>query len=186
MRVKYIGKCDKQDSIKGVGWAWKPGQIRDVTAEAAERLTQYSDTWTKLDGNDTPEPMGTRDESRIDETEMIAGRVIPTQTEKTREIGENEVITKTAKGVKNIKQEHPEAAIPASSKGELLGLTPEDKAVEEPLPVVDVHGMTEKEMIDYAQTKYNEKLDKRQSKETNRHKLIAMIARHEMDSEGKS
>lgn len=44
-QVKYIGTCVKTDSIKGIGLKWKPGQIRTVTAELAERLLAYSDTW---------------------------------------------------------------------------------------------------------------------------------------------
>lgn len=48
MQVKYIGKCNKTDSIIGVGLSWEPNQIRNVTPELAERLLRYSDTWEKV------------------------------------------------------------------------------------------------------------------------------------------
>jgi hypothetical protein len=46
-QVKYIGTCIKTDSINGVGLRWEPGQARNVTAEIAERLLTFSDTWTQ-------------------------------------------------------------------------------------------------------------------------------------------
>lgn len=46
-QVKYIGTCIKTDSINGVGLRWEPGQARNVTAEIAERLLMFSDTWTQ-------------------------------------------------------------------------------------------------------------------------------------------
>ncbi len=50
MRVRYIGKCDKTDSIVGVGLTWTPGQERDVTSTVAAHLLAYTDTWEKADG----------------------------------------------------------------------------------------------------------------------------------------
>ena len=47
--VKYIGKTAKTDSINGIGLRWKPGQVRSVTAQVAERLLPFSDTWSKAD-----------------------------------------------------------------------------------------------------------------------------------------
>lgn len=52
MRVKYIGKCDKTDSIVGVGLAWVPGQERDVTGTVAAHLLAYTDTWVKAEGEE--------------------------------------------------------------------------------------------------------------------------------------
>lgn len=49
MQIKYIGKCDKHDSVLGVGLHWTPGQVRNVTAEVAERLLHFSDTWKKVE-----------------------------------------------------------------------------------------------------------------------------------------
>lgn len=49
MQVKYIGKCDKHDSVLGVGLHWTPGQVRNVTAEVAERLLRFTDTWEKIE-----------------------------------------------------------------------------------------------------------------------------------------
>ncbi|SCY26064.1 hypothetical protein SAMN05216420_10426 [Nitrosospira sp. Nl5] len=46
-QVKYIGNCAKTDSVNGVGLCWEPGQIRNVTAEVAERLLAFRDTWAK-------------------------------------------------------------------------------------------------------------------------------------------
>ena len=52
MQVQYIGKCNKHDSIRGVGLHWEPGQVRSVTAEVAERLMHYTDTWIKVDAEE--------------------------------------------------------------------------------------------------------------------------------------
>lgn len=49
MQVKYIGKCNKTDSITGSGLHWEPGQIRNVTPELAERLLRFTDTWEKVE-----------------------------------------------------------------------------------------------------------------------------------------
>jgi hypothetical protein len=45
--------------------------------------------------------------------------------------------------------------------------------------------MNKQALINWAETKYNERLDKRQSEDTIRHKVIAMFGRYEMDQEGK-
>lgn len=44
-QVKYLGTCVKTDSINNVGLHWEPEQVRNVTAEVAERLLAFSDTW---------------------------------------------------------------------------------------------------------------------------------------------
>ena len=43
--LKYIAATVKTDSIHGVGLNWQPGQVRNVTAEVAERLLVFADTW---------------------------------------------------------------------------------------------------------------------------------------------
>jgi len=122
-QVQYIGKCDKLDSIRGVGLHWSPGQVRNVTSGVAERLLHYSDTWVKMD------------EDAVDD--------------------------------------------------DPIDLAPDDKVAEEPLPVVDFHAMDNKALVEWAETKYNERLDKRQSEDTIRHKVIALFGRYEMDEESK-
>ena len=47
-QVKYIGTTPKTDSIDGIGLPWEPGQARSVSAEVAERLSAYPDTWTTV------------------------------------------------------------------------------------------------------------------------------------------
>ena len=61
-------------------------------------------------------------------------------------------------------------------------MTETTKPTEEPLPVIDFHAMDKDALIEFASTKYNEKLDKRQSAETLRHKVIALFGQHEMDN----
>lgn len=62
-----------------------------------------------------------------------------------------------------------------------IGLVQDEKVAEEPLPVIDYFSMDKKALIEFAETKYNERLDKRQSEDTLRHKVIAIVSRHEMD-----
>lgn len=119
-QVKYIAQGPKLDSIRGVGLNWEPGQVRNVTAEVAERLTFYSDTWVDVEG------------------------------------------------------EAPNA--------EPVGLTAEAKATEEPLPVIDFHAMDKNALVEFAETKYNEKLDKRRSEETLRQEVIGLFGKHELDA----
>lgn len=119
-QIKYIGTCIKTDSIRGVGLRWEPEQVRNVTAEVAERLTVYSDTWVAIEGE--------------------------------------------------------------SLNVEPVGLTEEAKPTEEPLPVIDFHGMNKQALLEWAETKYNERLDKRQNEESIRHKVIALFGKHEMDN----
>jgi hypothetical protein len=66
MQVQYIGKCNKHDSIRGVGLHWEPGQVRSVTAEVAERLLHYTDTWIKADaeGPKDEQPIGLMQEEK--------------------------------------------------------------------------------------------------------------------------
>lgn len=68
-QVKYIGTCIKTDSINGVGLRWEPGQVRNVTAEIAERLRTFSDTWTQEEeqasqGHKADEPIGLAQEEK--------------------------------------------------------------------------------------------------------------------------
>ena len=118
-QVKYIGSGLKIDSISGVGLRWEPGQARNVTAQVAERLLAYTDTWVRQ------------------------------QTE-----------------------EAPDA--------EPVGLAEAEKLIEEPLPVIDFHAMDKKALVEFAEEKYNERLDKRLSEETIRHKVVSLFTQHEM------
>jgi hypothetical protein len=119
-QVKYIGSNFKTDSISGIGLHWEPGQVRNVTAEVAERLLAYTDTWVRE------------------------------QTEKAADV-------------------------------EPVGLAEAEKPVEEPLPVIDFHGMDKNALVEFAEDKYNERLDRRLSEETIRHKVISLFTQHEMD-----
>ena len=122
-QVQYLGTCSKQDSIRGIGLHWEPGQTRHVTAGVAERLLRFSDTWKSIeqetDGNDP------------------------------------------------------------------IDLIEDEKPCEEPLPVVDFHAMSKDEMVDYAAKQYGEKLDKRQTVDTLRIKLVGLFGKYELDNEGK-
>lgn len=65
MQVKYIGTCNKHDSIRGVGLHWTPGQVRSVTPEVAERLLHHTDTWQEVGSNDTDsQPIGLAQEEK--------------------------------------------------------------------------------------------------------------------------
>lgn len=118
--VKYIGSCDKTDSIDRLGLHWKPGQVRNVTAEAAERLLAFPDTWVR-------EKEGVSRRSRTDKP---------------------------------------------------VGLAAEAATVEEPLPVIDFHGMSKEAMIEYAERTYNERLDRRLGEDAVRHRLVGLLAAH--------
>ncbi|KIO48194.1 hypothetical protein [Nitrosospira sp. NpAV] len=122
-RVKYLSTCIKTDSINNIGLRWEPGQVRNVTAEVAERLLAYSDTWAQE------------------------------------------------------KEQEPQAP-QTPPADEPVGLAREEKAMEEPLPVVDFHAMDKKTMVEYASRHYNERLDQRQNENVIRHKLIDLFARH--------
>lgn len=66
-QVKYIGTCVKTDSINGVGLKWEPGQIRKVTAEVAERLLAFSDTWIPeeaAESRNADDPIGLAQEEK--------------------------------------------------------------------------------------------------------------------------
>ncbi|SEK64295.1 hypothetical protein [Nitrosovibrio tenuis] len=121
-QVKYIGATVKTDSINGIGLRWHPGQVRNVTAEVAERLFIYTDTW-----------LGMRDEQPVE--------------------------------------------------AEPIGLAHMQKPVEEPLPVFDFHGMGKDALVTFAQREYNERLDKRLSETTLRHKVIALFGKHQAEAE---
>ena len=118
-KVKYIATGIKIDSINGVGLRWEPDQVRNVSAEVAERLLVYSDTWMRIQ----------------DET---LDNVVP------------------------------------------IGLALAEKPVEEPLPVIDFHSMSKKALLEFAERKYNERLDRRQNEGTIRHKVIALFSKNEM------
>ena len=117
-KVKYIATGIKIDSINGVGLRWEPDQVRNVSAEVAERLLVYSDTWMRV----------------YDET---LDNVVP------------------------------------------IGLAQAEKPVEEPLPVIDFHSMSKKALLEFAEHKYNERLDRRQNEGTIRHKVIALFSKNE-------
>ncbi|MEO7320364.1 MAG: hypothetical protein ABIW02_01860 [Nitrosospira sp.] len=66
-QVKYVGTCVKMDSIIGVGLKWEPGQIRNVTAEVAERLLAFSDTWIAAqaaESHNASDPIGLAQEKK--------------------------------------------------------------------------------------------------------------------------
>ena len=67
--------------------------------------------------------------------------------------------------------------------GEEIGLPEQVKPTEEPLPVIDFHGMNKQAMLEFAETKYNERIDKRLSEESIRHKVIALFTKNEMADE---
>jgi hypothetical protein len=117
MQIQYIGKCSKQDSIRGVGLHWEPGQVRNVSLGVAERLLAFKDTWVL--------------------------------------VGE--------------------------STGEEIGLITEEKPAEEPLPVIDFHAMDKASLVKFAEREYNERIDKRLSEESIRHKVIAFFGKHQAD-----
>ncbi|SOD42373.1 hypothetical protein [Nitrosovibrio sp. Nv4] len=136
-QVKYIAQGVKVDSIRGVGLRWEPGQVRNVSAEVAERLLVYVDTWTPVDNVDSNQEPDNTEKKDVDTT---------------------------------------------STQAEEIGLSTEEKAVEEPLPVVDFHAMDKDALIKFAETKYNERLDKRKNEETIRHRVIALFGKHETDN----
>lgn len=67
-----------------------------------------------------------------------------------------------------------------SGNVEPLHLVEAEKPVEEPLPVIDFHSMDKKALLEFAERKYNERLDRRQNEETVRHKVIALFSENEM------
>lgn len=72
-----------------------------------------------------------------------------------------------------------ESAVEPGSVEE-VALKQEEKPVEEPLPVVDFHAMDKDALIEFAETKYNQKIDKRLTEVNIRHKVIAMFTNNEM------
>jgi hypothetical protein len=122
-QVQYVGTCNKQDSIRGIGLHWEPGQTRHVTHGVAERLLRFSDTWKAIE----------------------------------KEADDNDPID----------------------------LIEDEKPCEEPLPVVDFHSMSKDAMVEFAARNYGEKLDKRQTADTLRLKLVGLFGKYELDNEGK-
>ena len=76
-QVKFIAPTGKTDSVAGVGLPWTPGQMRNMTREAADRLLIYSDTWQEVqDGNvpddtDAQAPVGLTETPRPVEEPLI-------------------------------------------------------------------------------------------------------------------
>jgi hypothetical protein len=66
-----------------------------------------------------------------------------------------------------------------TSNIEPVGLVQAEEPAEEPLPVIDFHSMNKKTLLEFAERRYNERLDKRQNEETIRHKVIALFSKHE-------
>lgn len=155
MKVKYIGTNDKTDSINGVGLSWKPGQTHDVTSEVAERLCFYKDTWVKVGEQDLNEPMG---------FEHLDGKP------------ENPLKMPAA-------LEPDKDAVKKALHAEPIGLKPDEKAVEEPLPVMDFHSMNKKSMIEWADTKLGIKIDKNLSETNVRYRVTDAYAQHNLDEE---
>lgn len=62
-----------------------------------------------------------------------------------------------------------------------IGLKPKDRAVDEPLPVVDLHAMGKKAMIEYADTTLGVKLDKSLTEAAIRHKVTDLLSKHHAD-----
>lgn len=75
----------------------------------------------------------------------------------------------------------PEDAAVSPEIAEEVTLKQDEKPVEEPLPVIDFHGMNKEALIEFAETKYNVKLSKRLGEGTIRHKVIALFGQHEME-----
>ena len=73
-------------------------------------------------------------------------------------------------------------ATDAPTNADEATLTPIEKPMEEPIPVIDFLAMDKKALIEFAQTKYNEKMDKRWSETTIRHHVIGLFSQHEMDA----
>jgi len=121
-QVKYIGGTVKVDSITGIGLHWQPGQVRHVTAELAERLLAYTDTWLSVQGEE-------------------------------------------------------------AVNRDPVGLAQAPAPVEEPLPVIDFHGMDKNALVAFAVREYNERLDKRLSEGTLRHQVIALFGKHQAEAQ---
>lgn len=52
--IRYIGdKPRKHDTVARTGLVWRPGQVREVADDAAERLLRYPSVWVEVD--DVPE-----------------------------------------------------------------------------------------------------------------------------------
>lgn len=50
MKILYVGKKpSKNDTVAGTGLVWAPGQVHEVTDEAAVRLLKHPDVWAVAD-----------------------------------------------------------------------------------------------------------------------------------------
>src|SRR5688500_20403915 len=61
---------------------------------------------------------------------------------------------------------------------ESVGLKPEEKPVEEPLPVIDFHGMNKHALLEFAESNYNERLDKPQSQDNSKQNVIGLLSKY--------
>ena len=64
---------------------------------------------------------------------------------------------------------------------EAVGLPEIPKPTEEPLPVVDFHGMNKDALIKYAEKEHGERIDKRLAETTVRHKVIALFSKKQAE-----
>lgn len=71
-----------------------------------------------------------------------------------------------------------EAPVGAENAQE-IPLKQDEKPVEEPIPVIDFHAMDKNALIEFAETKYNERISKRLGENTIRHKVIALFTKNE-------
>lgn len=73
-----------------------------------------------------------------------------------------------------------EESIVEPASAEEVALSADKKPDEEPLPFIDFHAMNKQSLIEFAETKYNEKIDKRLGEGAIRHKVIALFTKNEM------
>lgn len=66
---------------------------------------------------------------------------------------------------------------------EEIGLSEQGEPSEEPLPVIDFHGMDKTALVAFAAREYNERLDKRLAETTIRHQVIALFGKHQAEAE---
>lgn len=77
---------------------------------------------------------------------------------------------------------HPDTWIVVEGEcGEPIELATDEKPVEEPLPVIDFHGMNKDALVEFADREYNEKIDKRLSESNIRHKVIALFGQKQAE-----
>lgn len=84
------------------------------------------------------------------------------------------------------KPENPLKMPEQTEPTEPIGLRPDEKPVEEPLPVVDFHRMNKNSMIEWAREKLNVKIDKKLSETDVRHKVTDAFAQHNLDNDNET